>query len=104
MAEYHHAAEENEATHSEADAQLPALHDAGPEECISEAFDNRNHGIDNQNPAPFFLHAGERVENATGIHPELHAESDEQGEIFIPCGEGGNEATYPDSQEGHLQE
>ncbi len=98
MAEDHHAADENEATHPEADPQLPAFHNAGPQEGVAKAFNDRHHGIQHQNPSPFVRHAGEGVKDATGIHPELDAETNKQGEILIPCGEGGNEATDPDSQ------
>jgi len=103
-AEYHNPPQEYKATHSEADTQLPAFHNAGPEKGVAKAFDDRHHGIQHQNPTPFVRHAGKRVKNATGIHPELDAESDEQREIFISCGEGGNEAADPDSKQGHLQE
>ena len=97
-AEYHNPPQEYKATHSEADTQLPAFHNAGPEKGVAKAFDDRHHGIQHQNPTPFVRHAGKRVKNATGIHPELDAESDEQREIFIPCGEGRNETTNPDSE------
>ena len=78
MTKNHHSTKENEATHSEADTQLPAFHNSSTKECVSEAFDDRHHGIQHQNPPPFFLNAGEGIEDATGIHPELDAESDEQ--------------------------
>ena len=102
-AKYHNPTQEYKATHSEADTQLPAFHNPSTQKGIAKAFDDRHHGIQHQNPPPFFLNAGEGIEDATGIHPELDAESDEQGEILIPCGERRNEATDPDSKQGHLQ-
>ena len=104
FAEDHEAEKEETQTDPEADGPLDQIHPAYAKKGQAEGLDNGDHGIPDEHVLPFLGHGRERIEHATGIHPKLDAEANQDGQVFITRGHGTDDAPHPDSQQRHLHQ
>ena len=104
FAEDHDAEKEQDQTDREADGPLDQIHPADAKKGQAEGLDNGDHGIPDEHVLPFFRDGRERIEDATGIHPKLDAETNQDGQVFITRGHGTDDAPHPDSQQRHLHQ
>ena len=65
---------------------------------MAEGLNNAGHGVELNDPFVGGWGGAERVNDSCGIHHELDAEGDQEGEVAVLRGEGGDDKAQAEAQ------
>ena len=86
------------------DTDLPEVNCSLSHEGETEGFNDKNHGVQGEQPTQILGNGAERIGHATGIHPELHEEAEHDLQVAETRRESGNQASNAQAEGGHLQD
>ncbi len=102
--EEQYADEENDDHGYEAVTQHGPTEASPADEGMPESFYDGRDGVYVGNPAPILGNGWDGVNDWRGVHPQLDAKGDQEAQVAIFCGQGGDDDAKAESQAGHQQD
>ena len=88
----------------------PADEGSGTKETVLESLDDGGHGVEEHNGVEIHschylaFHLGEGIDDRRGVHPQLHDEGEEDLQVAVLGGPGGDEDAKAQGQAGHHEQ
>ena len=83
--------------------QIQRVDRAAAQEGEAEGFDDGGHGVELDDPLEAFGDGGAGVDDRGGVHEEGDAEADQEAQVAVLGGEGGDEDAESEAEAGHHQ-
>ena len=105
MGEQEDADEEDQGGEAGTERQVLGTEGAGAQKAVTEGLDDRGHGIEQDEPEETAaLELGQGINDRGGVHGELDGKADQEAQVTVLGGQGGDDDAAAQAEPGHDQD